>query len=136
MPPSAGALNSSAAADLASTSPAALASQLSQASLASSDGEPMRRVPSSHKDAVKVLCSYGGHFMDSSNDSFDRVYKGDGTRLVTLEFTPETTLRDLVDQLKDSKLEGADDEVLFHYHDLLLLWHVTLTTHCHPAAAN
>jgi len=95
----------------ASTAPPSLVSHPSEASLASTaDTGSMRRMPSDHKDAVKVLCYSGGMFTDTSTDSCDRVYKGGSARLLTLHFTPDTTLKDIIDQLQESKVQGADEE--------------------------
>lgn len=78
----------------------------------------MKRLSSSHKDAVKVLCSYGGSFVTSSSDSHDKCYRGGGTRLLTLELTCDTTYEELMAQLRAAKLDGVDDEGFHIYYEL------------------
>lgn len=85
----------------------------------------LSQISSSTKNTVKVLCSYGGSFVDSSTAEGGKVYHGGTTRLLSIELTRETSHGKLITQLAQAWLAGnnvdsstSHDEVLSFLHPL------------------
>eukprot|EP00951_Prasinocladus_malaysianus_P036734 scaffold389099_cov41-Prasinocladus_malaysianus.AAC.1 len=86
---------------------------------AASGPQPPHQLTATGKDTVKVLCSYGGLFVENASCDSGKQYQGGTTRLISLELTAETTFSNLLLQLAASSLGMAsgisEKDLKIHY---------------------
>mmetsp|Transcript_25013 Transcript_25013/g.69803 ORF Transcript_25013/g.69803 Transcript_25013/m.69803 type:complete len:640 (+) Transcript_25013:358-2277(+) len=86
----------------------------------SGPGGLLSRVGSSSKDSIKVLCSYGGQFVETASSECGKVYHGGTTRLITVDLPSNVTLSQFFATFLESGIAAdlgvpTTEDLRFHY---------------------